>query len=169
MNNKCKVDGCNNPSRARGMCMKHYIQWKRKNNPRKCKVNGCNRGHHAKGYCALHYGRFLKNGEAGQADRLNNYGDGYYNDGYHYIRVPEHPNANKMGYVVEHRLVMENELGRYLKPHEFVHHKNGDKLDNCIENLELCLQNRHHKGQSVSDLVSWARDILSEYGEEFPA
>lgn len=63
--------------------------------------------------------------------------------GYVYILVPGHPNATKNGYVLEHRLVMEKILGRYLRKGEEVHHRNAVKDDNRPENLELVLWNAH--------------------------
>jgi hypothetical protein len=48
---------------------------------------------------------------------------------YLYAKIPNHPNSTKNGYVLEHRAVMENFLGRYLDTSEVVHHVNGDKHD----------------------------------------
>jgi HNH endonuclease len=57
--------------------------------------------------------------------------------GYVMIYSPQHPNRTKNKCVLEHRLVMERHLGRYLLPSEAVHHKNEIKDDNRIENLKL--------------------------------
>lgn len=65
-------------------------------------------------------------------------------EGYILVKSPGHPFATKAGYVREHRLVMEAHLGRYLEPHEVVHHKDDDPSNNDIDNLKLFDSNAEH-------------------------
>lgn len=65
-------------------------------------------------------------------------------DGYWLYRSPNHPHVQANGYVREHRRIVEAHLGRHLAPGEVVHHVNGDKQDNRIENLEV-MTDREHK------------------------
>lgn len=67
----------------------------------------------------------------------------YIQNGYRYVYRPNHPKANKRGYVLEHRLVMEEKLGRYLEDYEIVHPKDGNRLNNHPDNLELTNRSDH--------------------------
>ena len=82
--------------------------------------------------------------------------------GYTQVYKPDHLNAFKDGYVSEHVFIMSEYLGRPLNKKETVHHKNGIRKQNNIENLELWAS-RHPPGQKVSDLVAWAKELLIEY------
>ena len=66
-------------------------------------------------------------------------------DGYVLLKRPDHPRARKAGYILEHRLVMEQTLGRPLERTEIVHHINGVKADNRPENLAIMTQAAHMK------------------------
>lgn len=63
--------------------------------------------------------------------------------GYRQLFLPWHPAARSNGFVYEHRVLMERIVGRFLRPDEHVHHRNGDTLDNQIENLELLSAAEH--------------------------
>ena len=66
-------------------------------------------------------------------------------DGYWLVIAKDHPNVNHNGYMLEHRLVMEQELGRYLTRQEDVHHLNGIKGDNRPENLAVMKHGEHRQ------------------------
>jgi len=93
-----------------------------------------------------------------------------YNSGYRYILKPDHPFCNARKQVREHRLVMEKYLGRYLDFNELVHHINGNKLDNRIENLRIVSLGEHNKihprisGERLSKILKerWANPDFRE-------
>jgi len=84
--------------------------------------------------------------------------------GYRHITKVGHPNSSINGKIQEHTYVMSEYLGRPLNKQESVHHKNGIRDDNRIENLELW--SRYQPiGQRVEDKVKWAKEIMEMYEE----
>lgn len=73
----------------------------------------------------------------------------------------DHQNA-RLGKIFEHTFVMSLRLGRPLLDHENVHHKNGNRADNRLDNLELW-STRQPSGQRVQDKLKWAREMLALY------
>lgn len=71
-------------------------------------------------------------------------------NGYVKVYCPDHPHARGRGYVWEHRLVMEQSLGRHLDPGEVVHHTNGVTDDNRLENLQLFASNGEHLAETLA-------------------
>jgi len=77
-------------------------------------------------------------------------------DGYVLVLAPpDHPHPKSNGYICEHRLVMEQKLGRYLEPEEVVHHIDSNKDNNDPSNLELFANNGEHMAHEWSD-ADWA-------------
>lgn len=88
-------------------------------------------------------------------------------NGYVMVWNPSHPNAKggrDRNYVAEHRMVMSDYLGRPLLKTEQVHHKNGDRSDNRLENLELWTTSQP-SGQRVIDKLSWAKRFIALYDQ----
>lgn len=77
-----------------------------------------------------------------------------------------HPRAKSTCYVFDHILVMERFIERYLEPGETVHHVNGVKDDNRLENLELWCKPQP-SGIRACDALAWARMIVARY-EKLP-
>lgn len=92
-------------------------------------------------------------------------GDGHLDrNGYMQVTKLGHPNAtSKTGRIGEHTLVMSEHLGRPLTKNESVHHKNGIRNDNRLDNLELWHKGQP-AGQRLEEKISWALQFLSEYG-----
>lgn len=129
-----------------------------------CEVDGCERKHYARTYCQMHYSRWKANGDVGEAERRHSIkGDGHMHSGYKVLAMPNHPNATKRGKLMEHIFVMSEALRRPLRKGETVHHINGIKTDNRLENLELWTGN-HPTGQRVSDLQEFASKIAFSHG-----
>ena len=86
--------------------------------------------------------------------------------GYVVMHYPEHPNSHKNGSLFEHTYVMSEHLGRPLKPNENVHHINGVRDDNRIENLELWCSSQP-SGQRVNEKQAFYVEFISGYNGEF--
>lgn len=172
----CSVEGCERQATSRGWCHGHYQRWVRLGDVMperplgrqindRCSVPACPRDAIARQLCRTHYRRWLAKGDAGADVPVRvTPGTGFVSHGYFCVPVPRslrHLTGGETPYP-EHRLVMAQLLGRALRPDESVHHRNGNRLDNRPENLELWSR-WQPSGQRVEDRVADAFNVLLRY------
>lgn len=175
----CEADDCDRPIYCMNVCQTHYYRnagkdredwdlspirrWVKQS--KTCKMEGCERKSQSHSLCGMHLFRFKKYGDPG-IDGMIRPGDSRFKmrSGYIKIHNPNHKNANCDGYVLEHRLVMEQMLGRPLRKFENVHHVNGIRDDNRPENLELWAK-AQPSGQRAADLAEWVVETYPELVE----
>lgn len=164
----CTINGCHKKHRARGYCGWHYQKARKEGvidllpaEPKACSVDGCERAYKCNGLCHYHDNRKRKGMPDWDTRPMRNL-----------VHPPGTRKVSRAGYAtvkqgdgyweLEHRAVMAAHLGRGLMPGENVHHINGDRLDNRIENLELWSDSQP-KGQRIEDKVAWATEMLAQY------
>jgi hypothetical protein len=122
--------------------------WIRENQGKHFCQCGCNevieikRHHHGRGIPKI------KKGHQNKGENNGQWNGGFSIDirGYRLIRMPDHPHCQQPnGYILEHRLVAERMIGRYLKDNEEVHHKDEDRLNNSPSNLLIFTKSNHRK------------------------
>lgn len=175
----CSVDGCaavilskKDGNFTRELCAKHNARFKRHGDPtvkltgiyKRCVVKECLKKATVRlrtdePLCAMHRERFKRLGSFDlplrtRERRITDRG---------YVTIYREQDGRRM---LEHRAVMEEILGRALKSHESVHHKNGFRDDNRPDNLELWSSMPQPTGQRVVDLYAWAEEIIAQYEDD---
>lgn len=128
-----------------------------------CLFEGCDKSRSARGYCAGHYRQFMDGRTLAPLQKQVR-GGGWVRNTQGYVTKAVHENGCQRR-LFQHRVVMEEVLGRPLLPTETVHHKNGIRDDNRPENLELWTK-AQPAGQRVEDKINWAVEFIELYAND---
>jgi len=168
MRRVCTIESCTKYVHGKNLCNLHYRRFVRGQivdapiirskgiNP-KCSIPDCMitvRTRNSE-LCPAHYARRRNGSDMSKRLRSPNGGGHIDRNGYRRIWY-------KGKQILEHRVVLGISMGRDLLPNESVHHKNGNKLDNRLDNLELWVKHQP-SGQRVEDVIAWATKILTIY------
>lgn len=166
MDEPCKFEGCDRDVHGSGWCAKHY-QWARRQGllgTGTCEEPECADPVYSRKRCSLHYQHYRAR-HKGVMPRLPSNPNWYTTKKGYRTRWVSMGARNRGRQEWEHRVVMAEHLGRELRANEEVHHINGVRDDNRIENLELW-STRQPKGQRIEDKTAWAIEWLREYSPE---
>ena len=175
---KCEVPGCDRKHNTKGYCGTHYYRFQRglpldtptrKIFPEhKCKQKDCDRTAFNKDYCAKHFHAVSKDIIRSTDPGLWTFKDkkkrSLDSEGYVIVRVHY---GKYVCYMLEHRVIVAQHYGLVLTDKETVHHKNGIRSDNRIENLDIRPCGMHPPGQSLPDIMQFAMEVIDHYGELF--
>lgn len=151
----CSQQPCSNIAEIATMCESHYRKCRKDQQTRQCIV--CAKPVLNRGLCPYHYDSWYRHGDPLVSKRAISKSGSGNTDVHGYRRISVRGKVLK-----EHRLVMEQALGRPLLPNENVHHKDGNRLNNSLDNLELWVKSQPC-GQRVKDKIKYAAGIIEHY------